>query len=360
MDVIKKVLLFIDSLASGGAQRQLVGLAVMLKHAGYDIKVITYHNIPFYKKDLDNDNIVYENINKAINPYKRIIYINRAIKSYSPDVVISYLDVPNIIACICKLLGGHWKLIVSERNTTQKLNFIQKIKFFLFRYADKIIPNSYSQKNFIDDYYKTLSNKLITITNYTDTNRFCPLEKAKPYLNKLKIICVGRVIEQKNILFFIDALKKVKDKGYSFEVNWYGEQFQIYYNKCLNKINSNGLEENFKFLPPCINIEDKYNDADVFCLPSIYEGFPNVLCEAMSCGLPVLCSNVCDNPMIVEDGKNGLLFNPLNVDEIADKIIEFMDLDNNIKNDWGKHSREIAIAKFSKDKFLCDYLSIIK
>lgn len=356
---MKKILLFIDSLASGGAQRQLVGLAVMLKHAGYDIKVITYHNIPFYKTDLDNDKIVYENINKAINPYKRIIYINRAIKSYCPDVVISYLDVPNIIACICKLLGGHWKLIVSERNTTQKLNFIQKIKFFLYRYADKIIPNSYSQKNFIDNHYKKLSEKTFTITNFTDVDRFSPGISQNIKSDVVKIICVGRIDSQKNILRFISALKIVRDRGYSFKVDWFGGKYP-YYDECAKKLSELGLEEVFKFHQPYDKIQDVYKTSDVFCLPSIYEGFPNVLCEAMSCGLPVLCSNVCDNPMIVEDGKNGLLFNPLNVDDIANKIIEFMDLDNNIKNEWGIHSREIAVAKFSKDKFLCNYLSIIK
>ena len=356
---MKKILLFIDSLASGGAQRQLVGLAVMLKHAGYDIKVITYHNIPFYKTDLDNDKIVYENINKAINPYKRIIYINRAIKSYCPDVVISYLDVPNIIACICKLLGGHWKLIVSERNTTQKLNFIQKIKFFLYRYADKIIPNSYSQKNFIDNHYKKLSEKTFTITNFTDVDRFSPGISQNIKSDVVKIICVGRIDSQKNILRFISALKIVRDRSYSFKVDWFGGKYP-YYDECAKRLSELELEEVFKFHQPYDKIQDVYKTSDVFCLPSIYEGFPNVLCEAMSCGLPVLCSNVCDNPMIVEDGKNGLLFNPLNVDDIANKIIEFMDLDNNIKNEWEKHSREIAVAKFSKDEFLCNYLSIIK
>ena len=46
---MKRILLFIDSLGAGGAQRQLVGLAVMLKRRGYAVKVVTYYDHPFYK-----------------------------------------------------------------------------------------------------------------------------------------------------------------------------------------------------------------------------------------------------------------------------------------------------------------------
>ena len=356
---MKKILLLVDSLNSGGAQRQLVGLAIMLKKAGLSVKVITYYNIPFYKKDLDFNNVCYENVATAKNPITRFFCINKVINAYSPDVVISYLDTPNIIACICKFLGKKWKLIVSERNTTMGLNFRERIKFFLYKYADRVVANSYSQEKFIKSHYKSLSNKLSTITNFTDTSRFCPSANSNNLSDVLRIICVGRITEQKNILVFLDALKIVKNKGYNFSVNWYGLQAPFYYNECIRKIHDNMLDENFVFLSVCPNIEKKYRNYDVFCLPSVYEGFPNVLCEAMSCGLPVLCSNVCDNPMIVEDSKNGLLFNPLDIYDIADKIIKFMNLSQEEKKQWGEKSRELALIKFSKRNFINNYLEII-
>ena len=52
---------------------------------------------------------------------------------------------------------------------------------------------------------------------------------------------------------------------------------------------------------------------DAFCLPSFKEGYPNVIVEAMSCELPVLCSKICENPVIVEDNINGFLFDPHNI-----------------------------------------------
>ena len=68
-----------------------------------------------------------------------------------------------------------------------------------------------------------------------------------------------------------------------------------------------GLEDTFVFHEPCSNIFEKYQESDIFVLPSINEGFPNVLCEAMSCGLPILGTDVCDNSSIVRHEENGYL-----------------------------------------------------
>ena len=84
-----------------------------------------------------------------------------------------------------------------------------------------------------------------------------------------------------------------------------------------------------------------------------------MLCEAMSCGKPVLCSCVCDNPSIAQDGKNGFLFNPRNIDDMVDTIKRYLDLTENEKTMMGKVSREIALDLFSKDKFIKRYKEII-
>ena len=68
------------------------------------------------------------------------------------------------------------------------------------------------------------------------------------------------------------------------------------------------LEECVHFHQPYNPIVEKYRKADIFILPSIYEGFPNVLCEALSCGIPSIASDVCDNGRIIKDGENGFLW----------------------------------------------------
>ena len=130
-----KVLCLIDSLGSGGAQRQLVGLATMLKQTGYDVEVLWYHNDDFYKKELDRNSVPYKNIVRK-NPITKLYAVYKEIKRYKPDTLIAYIDGPTIISCLLKMLGLQFRLIVSERNTTTPASFFDKIRFFLYRYVD--------------------------------------------------------------------------------------------------------------------------------------------------------------------------------------------------------------------------------
>ena len=87
---MKKILCIIESLGSGGAERQLVGLSVFLKEKGFDIKLVTYINIPFFKHILETNNIQYENIDS--NKYNRLLKIKNLVHRYRPDVIIAYLE----------------------------------------------------------------------------------------------------------------------------------------------------------------------------------------------------------------------------------------------------------------------------
>ena len=119
------------------------------------------------------------------------------------------------------------------------------------------------------------------------------------------------------------------------------------------------LSDRFFLNPATHDILKKYKKSSVFILPSVYEGFPNVACEALSCGLPILISNVSDNRFFV-DKENGYLFNPNKSNDIAKKIILFCNLKNKERIAMSNNSRKKAILFFNKNKFLNDYLKIIK
>lgn len=357
---MKRILCFIESIGSGGAERQLTGLAVMLKQQGYQVEVCYYIKKEFYLSYLQENGVDSYYLTEAANPKKRFFALRKHIKALKPDTVISYSASPSMITCLLKLLGAKFKLIVSERNTTQQIDRREKFKFLMYRWADVIVPNSQSQQAFIDQNFHNLSDKVKVITNFVDTDKFSPSNTDLPNHDETRMVCVGRLMPQKNIPTFIEAISKVVSDGYKIHVDWYGQVFEKgYVEECYGRIKKNGLESVFTFCPPCPTIQEKYREADVFCLPSIYEGFPNVLCEAMSCGLPVLCSRVCDNPNIAQEGKNGFLFDPKNVDSIAQAIIEFIKLDGNTKKRMGQKSREIAFSLFSSDAFVKKYLEIV-
>ncbi len=336
----------------------MVGLAKLLKDRRYQVKVIYYHPIYFYQTYLNEYHISNEYVAGSENKIKRIFLIARVIRKFHPNVVISYLDAPNVIACLLKVFGMRFRLIASERNTSQVLDYFERSKFFLLRWADMIVPNSYSQEQFILDNFSSLTYKTIVINNFVDTNLFVPLYKEKR--EKYKILVVARISRQKNTLKFLKAINKLKNEGVNFFVDWYGRADDDIFSQCETYIKMYQLGDFISFHDPTNNIVSIYQHADVFCLPSLYEGFPNVICEAMSCGLPILCGDVCDNPTLVECGKNGFLFNPNDVEDMANKIKFVLSLSTRELQEMQTYSRKIAEEKFSVDSFIENYVNLIE
>lgn len=357
---MKKIILFTDSLGAGGAQRQLVGLAKLLNDTGEDVTVLTYHKDEFYLPFLQENSIKYILLKATRGALKRIIGVCRYIRKENPDVLIAYQEVPSLIACIAKICTPKIKLIVSERNTTQVIDKKVEIRFFLYRWADTIVPNSYSQERFIKEHYPKLLNKVTTITNFVDIEKF-DVSENKEISNKPVIMVAATIFNSKNTLGLINAVSLINKEERNFVIKWYGysEHFSTYYNQCLERIKEYGLEDCIQLLPKTQNIKECYQMADYFCLPSFYEGTPNVICEAISCGLPVLCSDVCDNAIYVHEGDNGFLFNPKSPESIANAIKRMLSLDEKQYAEFSKNSRVIAEEKLSEMLFLKKYEDII-
>ena len=117
------------------------------------------------------------------------------------------------------------------------------------------------------------------------------------------------------------------------------------------------------YIELCDQVENPlyvYHNSDIFCLPSLYEGYPNVICEAMACGLPIVCSNVCDNPLIVENGVGGFLFNPISEENIANALELMINLSKEDKLNMSRHNRRCVVERNSSVVFLDKYLALMK
>lgn len=353
-----RILCITENLGSGGAERQLTGLAVMLKEAGYKVMFVTYIEKQFYEPYLIDNDIDYELISNGHDKLSRLNSIRKILGEFKPDVVISFLPSVNMTMCLFKSLGYKFRLIVSERSHTNNLTAKQRLIFGLYRLADYVVANSYSETENIGKLAPALKPKLKTITNFVDTAKFCPPQHKKESDGTINILSVGRIIPVKNILNYIRAIKFVIDSGCDIRATWVGANYdKDYFQQCEALIRELNLENRFVFKPQTENIVEEYQKADIFCLPSLYEGFPNVICEAMSCGLPVVCSNVCDNPYIVENGVNGFLFDPNSVMDIVCKISLLMD--NGIR--LTMNERNIAKTKtcFTEHSYIDHYISLI-
>lgn len=355
-----KILCLIESLVSGGAERQMTGLASLLKREGHEVAVWTYYPKDFYRKQLDEAGVDYSCKIKAQNRLLRIPVLLKEAKRWKPDVLIAYLPTVTITACMMKMLGLKTKLIVSERNTSERFGLRERLRFFLFRKeADWVVSNSHTQEKFITEHYPSLMNKVQVITNYVDTEFFLPDNKEGQEDGVVRMICVASLFPQKNVSNFIDVVARLKNNGIKIKIDWFGRMDGSYAEECIQKVEEMNLSDMIEFRGVTHDIRGEYRSSDVFCLPSLREGFPNVLCEAMSCGLPVLCGRICDNAEIVQEGINGFLFDPYSVDDMVNTITRFVKLDGNTRYEMGRESRDFALSSFSSDRFVKKYMDML-
>lgn len=356
----KKILCLIDGLGFGGAQRQMITLVSLLKQEGYQIDLACYHERHFYDELLTALGIS-PILLPAKSKWSKFRKVRKLIKDNAYDVVITYMDGPNIIGCLLRITGLRFKLIVSDRITCQSISNSVFIRSQMYRFANYIVPNSYSQTEFLINNFSFLQRKIITITNSTDTTKFLPAKHSCNYPRK--VLIAGRIATQKNIPNLIEALILLKHKSLPIKVDWYGnigKGMEEYNKKVMDIYEKSDIKEILTFHPGSKNIVSLYQNCDIFCLPSLYEGFPNVVCEAMCCGKPILCSDVCDNSRLVKDGVNGFLFDPKDPETIAKAFIRFCELNEEEIYAMGKKSREMAEEICSTDTFVNKYINLIE
>lgn len=363
MIATKKVLCLIDGLGSGGAQRQLVGLANLLQEKGYAVLFVWYHDSDFYKPYLQEQRIAYVQLG-ANNKLQKFYRVCKVVREFRPDTIISYIDGPAMMTCAFKLLGlTVAKIIVSERAVIQKVTRHQRIKYNLYRWADKVVSNAQEQTNLINNTFPFLREKSLTIRNFVDTSYFQPSCHSEPKKDKaIVMLVVGRISRQKNPILLMKAIKKVQYEGIAIKVKWYGGKShgqECYFDEVQENCKMMNFGDTFCFFSPTIKVLEEYQRCDVFCLPSLFEGFPNVVCEATSCGKPILCSSLNDISFIVHDGENGYLFDPTSVEDMAQKIMKYCMLTAEERYLMGKRSREIALQHLSEASFVQKYIDII-
>lgn len=356
---MKKILLITEGLGSGGAERQICGLAVMLTKAGYPCRLITYSDKHFYEPYIRQNGVDYQYLPELLNKNTRVLKAAKYVRQYKPDVIISYLSSVNMTMCLAKFFFDA-KLIVSERNNNTCITRKDKVLFNLYRKADAVVPNSNSQGEFIRKNFSFLSKKVHPIINFVDVNRFTPSESPVRN-NTLRIVTVARYAPQKNVLTYLKAVRMIKDMGLNVHFDWYGDKKHnaAYFAEIEKEYQQFDIADYMTLHDPNQKIEEEYRKSDIFCLPSLFEGYPNVVAEAMSCELPILCSNVYENPYIVEEGVNGFLFDAKNVEEIANAIKRMAELTPEERHDMGMRNRQLCLQRNTEEAFLKSYVELI-
>lgn len=362
---LARVAFVIDKLESGGAQRQLVMLAAALKDRGYGVEVFVYHQDGFFAEDFREAGVPV-----SLVPFRNKAHLvhtmRETIKASDPDIVISYLAGPNALMELVGLFRRKFALIISERclEVEGRKRFLRYGLHFL---ADAVVCNSHSQHRHILETFPRLTDRTHIIANGVDLKQFSLVKppSSTNHSKKLQILVLARVHPQKNPFKLVEAMAIVRREQPQLEVSvdWYGNpwwQNEDYYFRLEEIIERRELKDVFRLHPAVNNVEQLYHKADAVCLPSLYEGTSNIIREAMACGIPLLVSRIGDNPELVKEGQNGLMFDASSPQDIAATIIRFAKKSYRARRKMGLEGRKLVETASSLDTVFNSYVKLIQ
>lgn len=355
-----KILCVIDSLGSGGAQRQLVELAKGFKEQGYFVSFLVYHEENFFKDQLDEAGVSIHLIYEK-NYLRRLLKMRMYIRSFDADIVLSFLEGANFMCEVASWPTKNWKLIVGERSANP--NILKSFKLRAYRFfhvfADYVVANSHSNMKMVKAINPFLSpSKCKVIYNMVDTGVWSSEGYGDESSNeKLNLVVFASHQYLKNAKGLVNAVNvlSIEDQR-KIEIHWYGGlSLDNSFQETLQLVKSYGLSETIKFFPPTEEVKDKILNAHVVGLFSFYEGLPNVVCEAMMLGKPIIVSNVSDIPLLID---KDMMCDPTSPLDIAKLISRIISLDKAMLGEYGKRNRLKAKQMFTKELVLNSYIKL--
>ena len=376
---MKKLSILIYSLGSGGAERQ-VSLLVKYLAKKYKIYLVLMNDAIFYEVPENVEIVFIEKSNPRENGIKKLLKLpflalkyKKFLKESKIDVSISFMNRPNYINSLSKILASKGKAILSERISPlneYKTNSIKdKINRYLiknlYKKADLVIPNSKRTAFELNKFFNIKNTKVIY--NMLEFSKYNKEKYNKEKNEDFSFINVGRFEPQKNHFLLIEAFKKINSdvKLYLIGDGYLREELE-------KKVKNANLEEKVIFLGRQKNVFNFLSKANCFVLSSNYEGFPNVLIEALACELPIISSDCPSGPREIlapntdftkqtkdiEFAEYGILTPIGDVDKLADAMKKIYE-DKNIRYEASK--KAIKRAKdFEIEKIIKEWENIIE
>jgi glycosyltransferase involved in cell wall biosynthesis len=355
-----KILFITGSLNQGGAEFQILKLLQLFKRKGHDVQLFALTNYVFYLPFVQHNDISYTHLQNHQNKFRRVLLTAKKIKKEKPDVIISYLRIPSQVSLIAKFLSRvNTKLLIGERTSLVISNY-DRFYFNLMCLAGAVTVNSLSKLNYIQSNFKQVSRKTYFFPNILDVNEISFLDK-KYDQDKLHLGFIGRISPEKNILEMIKAVGLLIEKGKETRFSIYGDGRNANYLKQVNNlILSEGLSNEVQLMGKTNEVFEVHKKIDLLILISDFEGFSNVISEALASGLPIITSAIPENEYLVADTVNGFVVNHKEVLSIANGIEKYLSLNAAQKKEMSLKNRIKAQLIFDQEKLYHQYVELIK
>jgi len=350
----KKVFFVLSSLTSGGSERVFWNLAQGFNKDRFDVTIVILDStVNCFSMDLAGVRFIDLKTRKAS---KSFFALYNVLKKEAPYAVFSTTDHINILV---SLVGRFLKipmLIARASNIPHEQRLFEgfKSRFYeLFASASyrgykQIVCQSDEMKQSLIKTYNVNQRLIKVIANpVLPTNKL----KALKTPDKIyKLLVVARFALEKGLERLVDIMAGLPD---NYHLDFVGTG--VLKDKIAAKINNLGLNHRLKIIGEIKNIHEVMVQHDLMVLSSYTEGFPNVVLEALTVGLPVVTFKVSGIPGLIVDGFNGYVLEQDDLNGFGDKIIQAC-----TKDQWKPSEiRENVYQKCALDKISAEYEELI-
>ncbi|MBN2030688.1 glycosyltransferase [bacterium] len=364
-----KVLQLIEGFHLGGAEKKLLELVKHLDGERFQTTVCSLNmgnEIQDQFHNLKNFGISVEVIPRTKKIDIGLIFkLAKYIRSQQIDLIMTTLFYADVVGLIAGRLAGvkasfSWETISSPEWLYQRRLWAYR---YAIQYCTKVIAVSQATAQFLIDKRGVNPGKIIIIPYGVDLNLFSDQKdnqiRQELGIGEQKYIIgmIGRLHPQKGHIYLIEAAQKVvqKKKEAFFVIVGDGKLRDFLENEVKNK----NLSEHFLFTGFRNDIPQLLKCFNIFILPSLYEGLPNVILEAMATGIPVIATNVDGSREAVINQKTGILLPAKNSSELARSIQRLIE-NPDIAKKMGENGRKRVEEHFSLEKQVRTFESLFE
>lgn len=355
----KKICLVIPSLHSGGMERVMSELAgCFCEQRDTEIHLVMYGMKPEIFYSLPPNLVIhqpdwkFDNKKRKWNTLKRMFYLRRMLKVINPISILSFGEYWNNFVLLATWGTGQ-KVYVSDRcqpdKTLGKLH--DHLRAWLYPHASGVIVQTEKAKSIYKSYFKHPNIQVIGN----------PIRDIKDQPDSLKeniILSVGRLIKSKHHDELIRIFAKINPPEWKLIIVGDDALKQQNRVKLESLIINLGMEEKVILAGNCDDVDKYYLKSKIFAFTSSSEGFPNVIGEAQSAGVPVIAFDCIAGPSdLVQDGVNGYLVPLFDYQILELRLKQLIDSED-LRTSLGSNAK-LSIREFACVKICFDYYKFI-
>lgn len=323
----------IDEASIGGGQQHVLWLAERIDKSKFDVAVACERE-GYLVDELRKKTIPHFPVEMSNTPgFRSLLACRKILRDYAPDILHTHGGTAGFYGRISAKLAGINSTIHTYHGI-HYLNFERRIAKYAFTWIDRLLLHitdwilCVAQNDFQIGMkaHVVKRSKSSVIHNGIDVDKYQTSEKRQYYREMksgLVVGAVGRLHVQKGHSYLLKAARQVIDRYSATEFVIIGDgELREYLKEQREKLD---LQRHVRFIGSQTDIRSHLAEMDVFVLPSLWEGFPIVLLEAMAGRIPIVATRVNGVTEILRDGRDALLVSPKNPVELAQAIITFIE-----------------------------------